>query len=67
MKEYIIWLQGGNCIKGRISEEEAGKLLAYYNKTFKKPLYTFTDKDGIVVVDMKKVLAIGFNDKADRW
>jgi hypothetical protein len=66
MKEYIIWLENSSCMTGRVDADVAAHMLVEYRRRHRKHDYSFRDSDGLVIVNMKKVTAIAFNNITDR-
>lgn len=66
MKEYIIWLKNGNCIQGKFDAEVGAKLLVEFWRRRRKRHYEFYDTDGMITLDMRQVMAIGFNNITDK-
>ena len=63
MKDYLIWLDGGQCIEGTAQESVLNELVSAWtdnNKWFK-----FEDLDGCTILKLEKVEAIGINNKTE--
>ena len=61
MKEYIIWLDSGECVTGTVDEENESLIKeAFVKKAF--GLMTFSDTEGTVYVAMSNMQAICFNN-----
>lgn len=64
MKDYLIWLNGGNCISGTAGEDELIKLKEYYKKVSSEKFYDeheyyeFEDADGVVCVNLFSIQGI---------
>lgn len=66
MKDYLIFLKGGNCIEGTTKEEiliELDTNFCNYKRCvpYTPRIYEFTDDDGITMVDFEEVQAIAIN------
>ena len=62
MKEYLIWLKSGETICGT-AEEETIKMLQnkFKNHEYEEDIFSFSDNDGTVVLDMDRVETIAIN------
>lgn len=61
MKNYVIWLNGGNCINGTAEESELINFKEYFKKVKRGESYSgceFNDTDGIVCLNLSDVQAI---------
>lgn len=65
MKEYIIWLDSGECINGT-AEEPVLKDLQQRFKNKSDDIISFSDTEGETVIDMSKVQAIAANKLDDK-
>lgn len=61
MNDYIIWLKSGECISGTAKEEIIRQLQEQFVNSHIDERISFSDADGIVVVDLNQVEAIAVN------
>lgn len=61
MKDYIIWLDSGECLTGTVNERNEGLIKeAFTKKAY--GLLTFDDAEGTAHVAISKIQAICFNN-----
>ena len=64
MKDYLIWLESGNCIEGTISNETAANLKVVFSENSQKDrMIGFNDNDGEIMVRRRSIVAIGLNNQ----
>lgn len=64
-KDYVIWLEGGECLEGTINDETAEHLKAVFSEDPPSTqIIEFNDSDGEVMICCNKIMAIGLNQKA---
>lgn len=61
MKDYIIWLDSGECITGTVTDEIAGYILEIWNNASAKRI-DFEDTQGHASVKKDKIEAIAINN-----
>lgn len=70
MKDYVIWLKGGNSIEGTASEDTLDILIKGWKEKkcgflSKHKLVLFKDEDGKTIIDLKEIQGIAINNQND--
>jgi len=60
VKDYLIWLYSGQIIDGTMEDDEAERLRITYRNRL-PGIQEFTDTEGVVLLEIKDVSALGIN------
>jgi hypothetical protein len=61
VKDYLIWLTGGQFINGTMTDAEAARLMETY-KSQAAGVQSFTDTDGQLLLTMDSIQALSINE-----
>lgn len=67
MKDYVIWLKSGECISGSVQEEIISHLQERFKDCMNSEKVSFSDEDGIVIIDLYSIDAIAINKQPSSY
>jgi len=60
MKDYLIWIQSGQCIEGTAEENELDNLIENWRNNHK--FFRLYDSTGYIVINLQSVQAVAVNN-----